>query len=87
MSQNIVPQDYVETNKIVRIEIQVSNIILKTSATFRVNSFNENDKFIKLDYITITGDEYNAWGSDDDYIINLICQKLGYTPEPSIISN
>jgi hypothetical protein len=87
MSQNIVPQDYVETNKIVRIEIQVSNVILKTSATFRVNSFGENDKFIKLDYITITGDEYNAWGSDDDYIINLICQKLGYTPEPSIISN
>ena len=28
----------------------------------------------------IEGEEYNAWGNNDDYLKNLIASKLGLTP-------
>jgi hypothetical protein len=30
----------------------------------------------------IEGDEYNNWGSDDNYIKNYICQKETYLGQP-----
>lgn len=37
-------------------------------------------RVIKNGIVTLTGWEYNEWGSDDDYVLNLIVQKLGLTP-------
>ena len=31
----------------------------------------------KVDNVTIQGAEYDAWGSDDNYIYDLILSKLG----------
>jgi hypothetical protein len=75
----------IETYKIVK-EVEINQIIISIvnidfenkSAMFKV--FFSNSVFDANDsnkYISIEGDEYSAWGEDDEYIINLILSKLG----------
>lgn len=35
------------------------------------------DGITEADFIMIEGAEYDAWGSDDSYIYNLVLSKLG----------
>lgn len=62
------------------ITIGISSITFGKNATFKIQLFPEGVEWIdkpieKL--IIIEGQEYLNWKDNDDYIINLICQKLG----------
>lgn len=60
--------------------IQILNITFGRDATFRVQLFPEGVEYIDkpvIKLIKIEGQEYLNWSSDDNYIVNLICQKLG----------
>ena len=35
---------------------------------------------LKTGFFFMSSDEYNAWGADDNYILNLTLNKLGLTP-------
>jgi len=73
-----------------RIQIKIAGMVFNESATFQVSYFlNDYDKNVqKIEYINVEGDEYAAWNNDDDYIINLVLDKLGLSkkdepaPEP-----
>ena len=41
-------------------------------------STNEG-KRLKNDVIVLSGNEYSAWGADDNYVLNQIATKLGLT--------
>lgn len=58
-----------EFNK-VRITIEILDD--KAYATCRIEGLAESL------ICTIEGSEYDAWGSDDNYIYDLILSKLGY---------
>lgn len=34
---------------------------------------------LKSGFVILSGEEYNGWGSDDAYVLNLVIQKLGLT--------
>lgn len=60
--------------------INILNMTFGKDATFRIQLFPEGVEYIDkpvIKYITIEGQEYLNWNSDDSYIVNLICQKLG----------
>jgi len=58
------------------IDIRITGLDLGKSVN--VNVIIKNDEqFIKSADITIAGEEYDQWGSDDTYLENLILQKLG----------
>jgi hypothetical protein len=38
----------------------------------------KGDGIMELKNIIIQGPEYDAWGTDDNYIYDLVLQKLGY---------
>lgn len=62
--------------------IHILNITFGKDATFRIQLFPEGAEYIDkpiIKYITIEGQEYLKWSNDDNYIVNLICQKLGLT--------
>ena len=40
---------------------------------------NDNGNLLDNKIVRIEGDEYNAWGDDDNYITNLVLTKLGLT--------
>lgn len=60
-----------------RIMIRVAEIVFGTSAKFLVDFYN-NEMLVKTDVsVDINEQEYKQWGTEDKYIINLICSKLG----------
>jgi hypothetical protein len=68
------------TTKVVKfIEIGNGYVKLDTSARFKVTLLDVDSKEIGVELVTITGEEYDNWSDDDDYIKNLITTKLGAT--------
>ena len=48
------------------------------SASFTVNTFDTDNKFVNRQIITLTQEQYNEWNSNDSYIINLVASELGF---------
>jgi hypothetical protein len=61
---------------ICRAEITVCELILFTSVRVHVILFDENDKIQDVKQYLIKDDEYEAWSNDDNYLVNLIQQKI-----------
>lgn len=64
----------IRTAEIVDISLTISN---NNSVSVNVCLFKPNS-IMETSNITIEGDEYDAWGTDDSYIYNLVLSKLGY---------
>jgi len=74
-SINIQSKNIVKTETANRIEIAECKITLNESAEFIIRIYNE-ELLISTKIIEIKGEEYNNWGSDDNYIETLILSKL-----------
>ena len=61
---------------ICKCKYQVLEIILFKSIRVAVYLYNENDAVIESRQYIIEGSEYQAWSTDDKYIINLLKQKI-----------
>jgi hypothetical protein len=72
----IVPTD--KTSVVVRFAMYISDLVVNTSAIFKVVSFNIKDEPIETVYITLEGEDYTNWGSNDDYVTQYIANKMGY---------
>jgi len=66
---------YVRTNIINNIKITVNRIVLFKSVSISVNLLEDN-KLIENKFYDIKGDDYTAWGNDDNYIVNYVLGKL-----------
>lgn len=42
-------------------------------------AYNAQDEFVRNYEAFITQEEYDAWGTDEEYIYDLICTKLEFT--------
>jgi hypothetical protein len=45
-----------------------------------VNLFDENGNIVQSAVVTYTEEELADWGTDDEYVLTLSLQKLGYQP-------
>jgi hypothetical protein len=63
---------------IVRFDVKLIKLELFSKAEFFVNSYDEDNKLIKTDIISLTPQEYQQWNSDDSFIVNLVAERLGY---------
>ena len=70
-------KDIVKTYTVSKIEISVVNITLFESVTISVFLKDIDNNLIDVTYFTLKNEEYDNWGSDDDYILDLILSKLG----------
>lgn len=43
-----------------------------------IKAYNAQDEFVRNYEAFLTQEEYDAWGTDEDYIYNLICTKLEF---------
>jgi len=77
MIVNIENKEFITTQTISKIEILEGTISLNRSATFPVRMIDLNDNVINIQNVIISGEDYNNWGSDDNYIETTILTKLG----------
>ena len=40
---------------------------------------DQNNNRIDCTFVTLEGEDYANWGNSDDYIINYVANKLGFT--------
>jgi hypothetical protein len=63
------------------IEINVMELVLNSHVIVAVSFKNSNGNLLKNEMVKIEGEEYAGWGSDDEYLINLVLTKLNLTKE------
>lgn len=77
----VIPKDETTTITITKFVIDNIDVAIFKSALISVSIFSTDTKFIKSIPIPMTTEEYLGWGSNDEYIINFVCSKLGLTRE------
>ena len=63
-------------------DMNVIFISLGHSATVIANTYDSSKNRLYEKQIVISGSEYDAWGSDDNYLKSLIASKLGLEIKP-----
>lgn len=58
------------------VDLRITGLELGKSVNVNV-IMKHDEEFIKSADLTISGEEYDAWGSDDSYLENLVLYKLG----------
>ena len=59
--------------------LNVQNIDLFRSVTVSAKLYDSVGQYIHVYMFEIVDDEYAAWNNDDQYLVNLVAQKLGFT--------
>ncbi len=75
---NVQDSSYVKTNTINKVMIRIMNVDLFNSMTVCASLF-QNTTLVDNKVFKIEGSEYSSWGTDDNYIVDLILSKLGMT--------
>ena len=66
------PYIYTKTFNVVSFSFRVINLVPFSSVTINITFFDEKGTFISGNNITLSGKEYDGWGSDDNYLVNYI---------------
>lgn len=61
------------------ISLHIQELILNQSAVFRVSLHDEDGRCISNHMVTIEGQDYLNWGTDDNYVRRFVSAKLGFT--------
>lgn len=80
----IVPKEQITTRVAMSIQVSVEQVSLHEFAQLQVRVFDVNGHVINVHSLRIDGEEYENWSTDDDYIVNVVCSKLGYQPAPVV---
>ena len=59
-----------------KFTIRVVDFQLFECINIAVSIFDSSDKLLDVKVISICGPEYEAWGDDDNYLINLVQTKI-----------
>lgn len=74
---------YTKDKEIVRvdilksIDIQIADLVFNQYINLLVHLKNEEGKIFKTEIVRVQGEEYDGWGLNDEYLINLVLQKIG----------
>jgi len=79
MSTPIDPFIVTTTNIVTSFTVSCRSLVLFTNATFTVDSFDKDNHLISRQVVPITNEQYLEWNNNDEYIVDLMAQILGYT--------
>lgn len=60
-------------------DIIVTGLQLNTLVNIIARCYDVNNKFLFDQVFVIEGQEYLNWGNNDEYLVDLVCSKLGLT--------
>ena len=75
------------TNVVTSFTVSCRSLVLFTNATFTVDSFDKDNNLLSRQVVPITTEQYLEWNNNDEFIIDLIAQILGYTIASSTKGN
>lgn len=74
-----IPEQTLSSSTVVsKLRISVVSLVLGTQASFQIEFFEVgSDSPFSVKYYKLEGEEYNLWGADDNYIVDIILSKYG----------
>ena len=75
---NIQPKEFIQTTTVNKFEITEVEVKLYTGASLTIMLYTDSNKCYKCVRVELTQEEYNNWGTDDNYIRDIVCEKLGF---------
>ena len=79
MSNPIQPFVIKTTQTVTSFTVSCRTLNLFENATFTVDSFDVNKILVSRQVVPITNQQYMEWNNNDEYIIDLMADTLGYT--------
>ena len=73
------PKDFITVNTANKVELRVSNLQIGISVDVTLLIKDWNGNIFKVENVHIEGEEYDNWGSDDQYLVNIVLSKVGLT--------
>lgn len=70
------PYDIISKQTITSFTYRVTELTLFHSATVLILFLDENENCIRTVQYVVEGDEYAEWSDDDQYIVDLIVEKI-----------
>lgn len=67
-----------ETKTVTHFKVDVVSIELFKCVHLNATLLGENGSWVGNRSFTLAGDEYLGWNNDDQYLINVVAQKLGF---------
>ena len=74
-------EDYIQSSVAKKIEIELIQYNLNSSAVCNVNFLDSKDNKISSVLVYIEGTEFSTEWVDDSNLINIVCRKLGLTQQ------
>lgn len=66
-----------ENYNITNMRIDVTQLILFSSAQFRITFYDENNNIVKCQILMMSGTEYQFWEGNDTYVVQWVKTQLG----------
>jgi hypothetical protein len=82
---DIQTKEFVTVQTANKIAIFVLRVELFSSANIHVHYLNEQGQNINLQILTMSGEDYLAWGDDDQYVVTWTLNKLGLSPSTQVV--
>lgn len=79
MSINILP---FSLGNITSFRVEVYQVVLFVKARLRVSLYDENGSLLNIKDMDIEGEDYLNWNNDDKYVVDYVCNKLGFALAP-----
>jgi len=76
-SVEIKDYDLVETKTVSKVAIQVIQLVLNQGCKLSYMLYSSDGKLVKNGIMDLYNDDYAAWGSNDQFIIDYVLGKLG----------
>ena len=70
-------KEIVKVDILKSIDIQVADLVLNDRINLLIHLKNEDGKIFQSQIVRIEGDDYQNWGLSDEYLIDLVLQKIG----------
>jgi len=70
------PYDIISKQTITSFTYRVTDVILFESATVLILFLDENENCVRTIQYVVEGEEYAEWSDDDQYIVDLIVEKI-----------
>lgn len=82
VSYNIEPTTVTTVKTITGFEIASCNVSPFQAVRLRIALLNEEGVRFDSTNVTLEGADYTAWGDDDQFLVQKVAEKLGYTLKP-----
>jgi hypothetical protein len=81
-SINIVPAEQTKTFTITGFRISVTRVVLFTSVSVNVLLLDSSNNIVSVKNLEYTGEQYQQWTNNDQTLINMVAESLGFTVQP-----